>query len=171
MALSPVELFDITPGDWSQFGPRIVSFEDQFHQKLRDDEKCLRGLVESDTSIVIGARCEETPLAAYLASDMLELFSEIPGIKSDPDFGCRDTHYIESIAVAREFQHRGIATKLYERALELALQQNLRRARAHMKAGSAKKLDQTIRVIRRCDNWYGTGEVYEYVEFPPEFLK
>jgi hypothetical protein len=91
MALSPVELFDITPGDWSQFGPRIVSFEDQFHQKLRDDEKCLRGLVESDTSIVIGARCEETPLAAYLASDMLELFSEIPGIKSDPDFGCRDT--------------------------------------------------------------------------------
>jgi hypothetical protein len=32
--------------------------------------------------------------------------------------------------VAREFQHRGIATKLYERALQLALQQNFQRVRA-----------------------------------------
>jgi hypothetical protein len=165
-----IELFEITPGDWSQFGPRIVRFEDQFHPNLRDDDKCLRGLVESETSIVIGARCEKTPLAAYVASDMLEHFSKIPGTKSDPHFGDRDTHYIASIVVAPEFQHRRITTKPYKKVLVLALQRKFRRVTAHMKAGSAKKIDQTIRVLQPFPDWYGTGEVYEYVELPPSFL-
>jgi hypothetical protein len=52
----------------------------------------------------------------------------------------------------------------------LALQRNFRRVTAHMKAGRASKIDQTIRVLRPFANWYRTGEVYEYVEFNRTFL-
>ena len=68
-----VELFTIEPDDWRRWAAPIVAFErEHFPADLQEDVGDLRRLVESATSIVLGARTRDLTLAGYIASDVLE---------------------------------------------------------------------------------------------------
>lgn len=164
-----VEVFRLESSDWERFESHILAFElQQFPAALQEDPSDLRTLIQSPTSIVIGVRTEDDPLAGYIASDLLEQFGEIPGVSSDPHWNHHDTHYIAAVVVAPRLRHQGIATLLTKSCVKATLSRGIRRLTAHMVAGAAAKIDSRIRVIGSYPDWYGTGRTFEYIEIPTD---
>lgn len=161
---TPIDLFALSPSDWDQFASAIVQLErENFPPGLQDRPADLRALVESPTSIVIGVRTEDGRLGGYIASDVLECFGDVPGIRDDSHWGHQDTHYIASVVIRHNLRHRGIATALTRQCVRAAYDRGFRRVTAHMRAGAANKIDDGARVLGSYSNWYGTGRVFEYV--------
>ena len=159
------EVFHLSARDWGRFEPSILEFErDYFPAGLQEDPADLRNLIESPSSIVLGVRTEGVPLAAYVASDALERFGDVPGVEADPHWNHGDTHYIAVVVVASRLQHQGLATVLTHRCIDEASKHGAPRVTAHLVAGAGEKVSPGARVLRTYSNWYGTGRTFEYVE-------
>jgi len=165
-------VFQMSPGDWSRFEPSILQFErDYFPVGLQEDPADLKNLLQSPSSIVLGASTRRVPLAGYVASDALERFGDVPGVQTDPHWNHGDTHYIAVVVVASPLQHQGVATALTHRCIEEARRLGAPRVTAHMEAGAGEKLTTGARVLRTYSNWYGTGRTFEYVELAGAHVK
>lgn len=137
-----------------------------FSSSLRDSPQALRRIVESPTSIALGLTVRASGLlVGYVAGDLLELFPNIPGINSDPHYGRRDTSYIESLAVTPQWRHQGYGTALVRSFLAQTLEAGLKRTTAHIASWSLGKIGFRFHVLASFDNWYGTGQTFDYVEF------
>jgi ribosomal protein S18 acetylase RimI-like enzyme len=161
-----VALRPITAADWHRHAARFIEFErDEFPLELQEDPQDLRQMIQSPTAIVVGAYDARASLDGYVASDRLEQFGEVPGVTADLHWGREDSYYIASVVVAGELRHRGVATRLVRRCLALIAEHGYHRATAHMAVGAAVKLDPAAHILSTHPNWYGTGRVFEYVEF------
>jgi len=162
-----IEFFPIGPNAWPNVGQSIVRLErEHFAPGLQDEPRALAKLIKSTTSIVIGVRTAEIPLAGYIASDVLERFGDVPGVRHDPHWGHGDTHYIAAVVVIPDVRHKGVATALTKHCVRAAYDQGFHRVTAHIEAGAAFKIDNRIRVLGSYPDWYGTGRIFQYVEFP-----
>lgn len=168
--IQTTELFQIEPVDWNIFANQILEIErNSFPPSLRDSRRALQSLIQSRTSVALGLRAKISGvLAGYIAGNLLEAFTDIPGIIADPHFGYQDTMYIESLAVSSEWRHRGCGTALTRSFLKRAVEMNFQRTTAHIASESAAKIMLPFRVLGSIDNWYKTGRTFQYIEFLSE---
>lgn len=165
--INTVPPIQIGPLKWKLFANEMIDLEARsFSSSLRDSPQALRRLVESPTSIALGLTVRPSGLlAGYVAGDLLESFPNIPGIKSDPHYGHRDTSYIESLAVSPQWRHQGYGTTLMRSFLARTVEAGLKRTTAHIASWSLSKIGLRFHVLASFDNWYGTGQTFDYVEF------
>lgn len=165
--MSVAEVLQIDRLDWNLFADQILEIErSSFSSSLRDTRETLRRLIQSPTSVALGLNDRTSgQLVGYIAGDLLELFSNIPGILSDRNYGRRDSLYIDSLAVNSQWRHQGYGTALTRNFLKAASKRGFRRSTAHIESNSLHKLKLRFRSLGSFDNWYGTGRTFEYVEF------
>jgi ribosomal protein S18 acetylase RimI-like enzyme len=165
-------LFCMSSPDWDKFKAKMLRFErEQFPASLQETAADLQILIQSPTSIVIGVRTEDNPLAGYVASDVLERFGDVPGTQRDRHWGHGDTHYIASVVVAPDLRHQGVGARLIQDCARAAFERGFRRVTAHVEAGAARKIDPRTCVLGSYPDWYGTGRLFEYIELIPEIAQ
>ena len=164
--MSVAEVLQIDRLDWSLSAAQILEIEQSsFSSSLRDSRETLRRLIQSPTGVALGLNDRTSGrLVGYIAGDLLELFSSVPGILSDPHYGRHDSLYIESLALNSRWRHEGHGTALTRNFLKAASKKGFRRCTAHIESNSLHKLKLRFRKLGSYDNWYGTGQTFEYVE-------
>lgn len=157
----------LPPADWNRLRGRIAYIEEiSFAPSIRDDMTTLRRRAQSPTAIFLVGKLRRTDqVIAYLAADWLEFFSHIPAVKEDRHFGRGDTIYIESIAVEPRWRGRGLGMALQRECLRRAAAAGIGRATAHLRRGVAARIGLKAKILATYENWYNTGETYDYVEF------
>ncbi|HBH87208.1 MAG TPA: hypothetical protein DDY17_06365 [Syntrophaceae bacterium] len=157
----------VTPSVWDDLKEDIFEIEEEsFSSSLCDSKDDLLKLINSPTSIFIVLRIPSVSrVIGYLAADMLEGFSEVPGITSDPYIDQGKTIYIVSVAIHRDWRRLGLGVATQKECLRVASQRGFKRVTAHIESGAASRMGLGARVLMSFANWYGTGRTFDYVEF------
>jgi ribosomal protein S18 acetylase RimI-like enzyme len=161
-----VDLQEVSSSTWIQVRGDVLHIEKaSFPSSLADSEEHLRKIVDSPTGIffVLSLRSSKK-VEGYAAADLLECFSDIPGIDTDAHFGQKDTVYVDSIAVLPSLTGRGFGMRLLRQCLEIAFRRGIRRATAHVQSGSESRMKLSMNVLGCFPNWYGTGRTFDYIE-------
>jgi GNAT superfamily N-acetyltransferase len=154
------EIIDVQAKDWNtELEQSLMKIEEVFPEEVRDSPEYLKQLCEMSDSIFLIAKIRDF-IVGYVAGAPLENFGTIPGVKQDPHFGIKDTIYIESIAVIREFQGKGVGKQLRRAFLLRASSKKFRFVTGHVKKGYAKRWSAST--LQRFPNHYNTSETYEY---------
>jgi GNAT superfamily N-acetyltransferase len=158
-------LMRVTRANWHTVKKRVVEIERKsFAPSIQDSARSLARTALSPSAIVIVAFVADETMVAYAMADELERFDDVPGVKSDPRYGHKDTIYLSSVAVEPEWRGRGIGVTAEQEIVAIALQQGYSRVTAHMRS-SARLGDRLSRkVLGTFSNWYGTGVPYDYVD-------
>ncbi len=160
----------VTPSAWNKMRTDILKIESEsFPSSLADNEETLHELVGSPTAIFLAFSVPPSNrLVAYIAADLLEGFPDIPGVTSDPHFGKKDSIYVASVAVLRDWRGCGVGTTLMRQCLRVASHKGIKRATAHIDTGSMSRIQLTMKALKSFPNWYGTGRTFDYVEMVTE---
>lgn len=159
-------IITVTSAKWTAIKADIRNIEQvSFPPPIRDTPEYLFGLVKSPTSIFLAMEIGDSMVVGYIAADVLEKFSNVPGIKSDPDFNKRTTIYIESVAVLPHWRKQGLGIALETQCITRAHERGFNRVTAHIQRGVSEKMGMNVKVLRTFKNWYGTGRTFDYVEF------
>jgi ribosomal protein S18 acetylase RimI-like enzyme len=164
------EVITVTPSIWNGLRSDILKIEhESFSSSLADSEKDLRKLVDSPTGIFLALSLPPSyGVIGYIAADLLETFSNIPGATDDPHFGKRDTIYVASVAVLPNWRGRGFGTALMRECLQVASQKGIERVTTHIETGSVTRTGLAVKVLNSFRDWYGTGRTFDYVEIVME---
>ena len=95
--------------------------------------------------------------------DELECFGDIPGTRSDPHYGRRDTIYISSVAVDSNWRGLGIGVEFEREIIRLAHLAGYSRVTAHIRTSANLANQLTHKAMDTFPNWYGTGIAFDYV--------
>ncbi len=157
----------VTPSVWDDLKEDIFQIEEEsFSSSLCESKDDLLKIVNSPTSLFIVLRSPSVSgVIGYLAADLLEEFSEVPGTTSDPYFDQGKTVYIVSVAIHRDWRRLGLGVATQKECLRVASQRGFMRVTAHIERGAAFRMGLGARVLMSFDNWYGTGRTFDYVEF------
>jgi hypothetical protein len=156
----------LTQGVWDEWKKDIIRIEEEsFSASLCNTEEDLQKVINSPTGLFLAIRLVSSEIAAYLAADLLEEFTDVPGVTSDPYFNQRKTIYIVSVAVDRRWQQEGLGLAIQEESLKWAARKGYERVTAHIAQGAATQMGLGARVLGSFDNWYDTGRTFEYVEY------
>ena len=161
------EFLQVTPSVWDAVQADIIQIEEEsFPLPIRDSAEYLLALASSPTSIFLVLRIPSvSKIVGYIAADVLEKFTDVPGITSDPHFNEGKTIYIASVAIRPEWRRQGLGTALQKECLRRALEKGFKRAMAHVQSGAAARMGLEAQVLMSFENWYGTGQTFDYVEF------
>lgn len=160
------EVITVTPSIWNYLRSDILKIEyESFPSSLADSENDLHKLVDSPTGIFLALSLPSPyRVIGYIAADLLECFSDIPGATADPHFGKRDTIYVASVAVLPNWRGRGFGTALMRECLQVALRKGIERFTAHIQTGAVTRTGLAMNVLKSFTDWYGTGRTFDYVE-------
>lgn len=163
-----VSLVQIKPSLWRTVQRDIFAIENEsFPPSIREWNEALRKAALSPSSLVLAGKVSRgNSVVGYLLADRLESYGDVPGTKEDPHFGLHDTLYITSVAVHPKWRGKGLGTALQREARAWAGRQGYKRVAAHLRQGVATKLSAFYETYGSFDNWYDTGEAYDYVVFP-----
>ncbi len=161
-ALGPVGLaiVKIEPGTWTtKLEQGIMNIEQVFPVSLQDSISYLKWIANLPDSVFLVAKMNDL-IVGYTAGAKLEYFGDISGVTRDPHFGVEDTFYLESVAVLKSEQSKGVGKQLLRAILLRARKNNFRYISGHMRKGFAEKW-RGVPLAQFAD-YYRTGEVYEY---------
>jgi ribosomal protein S18 acetylase RimI-like enzyme len=163
-----VRIFEVTASNWRRLKSRIMEIERaSFPASIRDTSEYYARLTMSPTAIFLALSIHRLEsIVGYLAADILESFPKVPGVKSDTHFGNDDTIYIASVAVEVDWRHQGLGIALQEKCLSRAAEKGFQRATAHLRHRALARMGLGGRVLQSFDNWYDTGQIFDYVEIP-----
>ncbi len=155
---------------WDSMRADILKMESEsFPDSLADSEDTLHSLATSPTAIFLAftsANSEKT--IGYIAGDLMENFSDIPGILTDPNFGKRNSIYFLTDAIIPEYRGHGLGEMLVRRGLKAALQRGIKRATGHIDHTTVNNFGVTNHILESFTNWYGTGRSFYYIEIDAE---
>jgi GNAT superfamily N-acetyltransferase len=130
-----------------------------------ESEHSLRAAASSPTAITLLAVVDRfRQAAAYAIANKLEEVDDLPGAKDDLHQGHEDTMYLSSVAVAREWRKRGLASALEREIITIAHKTGFPRVTAHIRSAAHLNNHMTKSVLHTFPNWYGTGEAFDYME-------
>jgi ribosomal protein S18 acetylase RimI-like enzyme len=161
-------LVEIAEALWPSARARVMLIEQaSFAPSIQGSAAEYDGLIAVPTRIAIGAYVHkaESDLVGFLLAAGLEEFKDIPGVADDPHVDLGDTTYLWSVAVDPDWRRRGLGIALEKECLVQSKLRGRPRVSAHIRHKALTKLGIGGRVIRTYDNWYGTGEKFDYVEF------
>lgn len=152
---------------WPLYRDSVLDIErSSFAPSIADDMEDFERLLRVREAIMIVARLiTRKGVVGYVAGAALEAFSDIPGVKSDSSFGRGNTLYVESLAVLPSVRGQGIGGTLLRGLLSHTRTRGLTRVVAHVETASACHLGLAVAKGTVFDDWYGTGQSFQYVEF------
>ncbi len=155
----------VTAANWHTVKKRVLEIEHKsFVRSIQESDRSLTRLALSPSAIFLVAFVAQETLVAYVMADELEQFDDVPGVKSDPHFGRKNTIYLSSVAVEPEWRGRGIGVTAEQEVVAIALRQGYSRVTAHIRS-SARLGDRLSRkVLGTFSNWYDTGVPFDYVD-------
>jgi GNAT superfamily N-acetyltransferase len=150
---------------WKAFGDSIAALEcKSFPASIRDSASALRRVAYSTSSVFIVCYHHlRSQVVGYVCGDQLSNFSDVPGVAHDLEHHTAHSFYLSSIAVDSPWRNLGIGTTLQRTCIEQARAKGYRRVTAHLRHGVGTKIMSQARVLGSYDNWYNTGERYDYV--------
>lgn len=162
-----VALVVVPPSAWASVEKEILAIEhESFPPSIREEKETLRREGSSPSSMLLAAKAGSTGrVIAYLLADRVENYADVPGVEADDHFGRGDTLYISSVAVRPERRGRGLGLAMQRECFRLARKRGYRRVAAHLRQGAAPRISAQAVVLSTFENWYGTGEIFEYVVF------
>jgi ribosomal protein S18 acetylase RimI-like enzyme len=160
-----VEFANVTAETWPTFQNEILLLERcSFPPSIRDSEESLRELAHSKTGVFIaGYSQEQAQVVGYCCGDRLNKFDDIPGVSTDLHRHATTSFYMSSVAVHPSWRKLGIGLALERECIARARQHHYTRITAHVRHGFATKISRHASILSSYDNWYDTGEKYDYV--------
>jgi ribosomal protein S18 acetylase RimI-like enzyme len=159
------EFANVTAETWPSFRNGILLLEHcSFPPSIRDSEESLRELAHSKTGVFIACYSQEqAQVAGYCCGDRLNKFDDIPGVSTDLHRHATTSFYMSSVAVDPSWRKLGIGLALERQCIARARQRDYTRITAHVRHGLATKISRDASILSSYDNWYDTGEKYDYV--------
>jgi ribosomal protein S18 acetylase RimI-like enzyme len=160
-----VELAHVTEKTWQNFQNGILELEcESFAASIRDTPNSLMGVAYSETSVFIACYYrEQSHVVGYVCGDRLSQFADIPGVAADLRRQATNSFYLSSVAVHASWRGLGIGKALQQSCIVKVQQKGYTRVTAHVRHGVAIKITDRPCVLSSYNNWYGTGEKYDYV--------
>jgi len=157
----------ITQDLWNRLKNDIIQIEeDAFSSLFCNSQDDLLKVVDSCTGLLLASQTNPLQkITGYLAADLLEEFTDVPGISADLNYDRGNSIYIVSIAVHREWQKMGFGLALQTECLRWAKRKGYERVTAHIARGAAERMGLGARVLGSFENWYDTGRIFDYVEY------
>ena len=154
----------VTAKNWHTVKKHVLEIErESFAPSIQESEDDLMETVSSPSSISLVAFVAERTLVGYAMGDELECFGDIPGTRSDPHYGRRDTIYVSSVAVHSEWRGLGIGVQFEREIIRLAHVAGYSRVTAHIRTSANLANQLTRKAMGTFSNWYGTGISFDYV--------
>jgi len=153
-----VEFKMIGPDLWNLVKNSVMKLEAQFHPHLQQDEAEYSSTFTNPESISVGVFVE-TELLGYITGGPLEYYDSLKGVKDDPNFGLKNTVYIESVIVDEPYRNRGYGKELRR----LFKNEATKKGYAYVTAHEIQGLPGRIGLIE-LPNWYDTGKMYMYYQ-------
>ncbi len=154
----------VTAQNWHAVKRRVLEIEQEsFVPSIQESEDSLTEVASSPSSISLVAFVAEVALVGYAMGDELECFGDVPGTKSDPHYGRRDTIYISSVAVDAGWRGRGIGIAFEREIVNLAYRAGYSRVTAHIRSSAHLAGQLEHKTLGTFPNWYETGVPFDYV--------
>lgn len=160
------EILLVTPEKWGEVKEDIMRIEQVFPNNIRDTEQFYETTVALKSAIFLVAKVDQE-VVGYVIGAALENFKQIPGIKQDPYFGIGNTIYLESIAVASDYQGQGIGKHLRRHFILMAKKKGFSYIASHVPEGCSERWNGIC--LQLFPDWFGTGVPYEYFRRELEF--
>ena len=135
-----------------------------FPENLRDDLEFIRASFGHPETVTVIAYCPEGRVAGYISSLPHNDVSD--ALKAhDPEFsGNSDALYLQSIAVRPDLQGQGYFSKLMKKFLEGAGERTVTMHARISNNCSVGMQKYGAEYVRSVSDWFGTGEVFDYLE-------
>jgi GNAT superfamily N-acetyltransferase len=142
---------------------------ENFHEVFHICHEEMRDTLIQPSAINIIAYDEEEHIAGYLL--VVDFSEEYDDLRNDADpliENIPDALYLHSIVVRHDMRGKGIFGKLIKTFRE-KYPDKIVALHAHANNPSSVGFQKYgAKFIRRVENWYGTGEAYDYLLFYPE---
>ncbi|MCK9352177.1 MAG: GNAT family N-acetyltransferase [Candidatus Paceibacterota bacterium] len=139
-----------------------------FHESLAWEEQEMHKALHHPSAINILSYDEEERIAGYLMT--IDLAEEIDELReADPDIEqIPGALYLNNVVVRPDMQGKGYFGKLLKKFLETFPDRTVV-LHANTKNNSSVGFQKYgAKFIRKIDNWYGTGEPFDYLMFEPK---
>jgi len=138
---------------------------ENFHEVFHICHEELRDTLHEPSAINVIAYDENEHIAGYLlAMDFSEEFEDLksadPGIEDIPG-----AIYLHSIVVRQDMRGKGVFGKLIKTFRDYCPDKTVALHASTKNASSAGFQKYGARFIRTVENWYGTGEAFDYLIF------
>ena len=110
-------------------------------------------------------------IVGYIIGIPLEALNQEPWARLDTNFHKNNTIYTYAFVIKKEYKENGYAKTLKSVYLNWVRKQpGILYVTGHVKKGISSRFKGNITLIKKIDNWQGTGRVFEYYrrELDPE---
>jgi GNAT superfamily N-acetyltransferase len=139
-----------------------------FHESFHTSEAEIHEAMHEPSAITVAAYDDEGKLAGYLLA--IDLKEEADDLRESVDPKVEDIPgalYIHSIGIRQDMQGKGYFSKLVKKYLEQYPDKTTALHASTANSCSAGMQKYGARFIHRVENWYDTGEPYDYLLFEP----
>jgi GNAT superfamily N-acetyltransferase len=140
-----------------------------FHDSLAWEEDELRRSLFEPSAVTVIAYDEDGRIAGYLMA--MDFSQEIDELRADADPEIEDISdalYINNIVIRPDAQGKGYFGKLVKKILETFPERAISLHASTANNCSAGMQKYGARFIRRVEDWYGSGEPFDYLIFEPK---
>ncbi|MBW3014691.1 GNAT family N-acetyltransferase [Candidatus Woesearchaeota archaeon] len=156
----------IREADWATDADKIMLIEEEtFLPDAQQTEDDLEETFSFEGAVAYIIEVDGEP-AGYMLGSAMENYEGLEDIEDDPDFGRRNSLYMESTAIRPLFQRMGLGTKIRIEFLKKALEKGYTKGKSHANVNSGMR-DWTLKLGGRTlvehEDWL--GEPHDYMEF------
>jgi GNAT superfamily N-acetyltransferase len=105
-------------------------------------------------------------IVGYIIGVPLEYFARDPWAKFDQNLGTGNTIYTYAYVILARYRGNGFARTLKRVYLNWAKKQHYRYVTGHVQEGIARNFSASTTVVKRFNNWHGSGRTFEYYRRP-----
>lgn len=139
-----------------------------FHKSLAWEESELRSVLSMPSAVSVIAYDETGRVGGYLLS--VDLKEEIKELK-EADTEIQDIPnalYLNNIVVRPDMRGKGIFSRMVQKFLNAFPDRTIALHASTANNSSVGMQKNGARFIRRIENWYGSGEPFDYLIFDPK---
>jgi predicted GNAT superfamily acetyltransferase len=130
----------LSTSTWPEFADRVMEIEEACYEPARrDSREFLEAIVHAPRSIVLLCIARETVLGFCFGAP-LELFSDVEGTKTDPEWNKGSTLYSADVTVSLEYRNRGIGYELKKEQIRVARELGYRFIAGRNRVGLASSM-------------------------------
>ncbi len=139
-----------------------------FHKSLAWEESELRHILGMSDTISVIAYDENARIAGYLLA--VNLSDEIEELKeADPEIlEIPNALYLNNIVVRPDTRGKGIFSLMVQKFLNAVPDKTIALHASTANSSSVGMQKNGARFVRRIENWYGSGEPFDYLIFDPK---
>jgi len=147
----------------------IATLESEvFHKSLAWEEEELRSILSIPSAVSVIAYDENERVAGYLLA--VDLSEEIEELKqTDPEIAeIPNALYLNNIVVRPDMRGKGIFSRMVQTFLNAFSDRTITLHASTANSSSVGMQKNGARFVRRIENWYGSGEPFDYLLFEPK---